>query len=404
MWMELSWVAGGVIALTAIEYVLIRLRRAQLTVNRMQMAMDEFMAILHQPPKDTPLRLRNPHVRPCFETAGCKRQECAARGEGGLRCWLLASQRTPGQEANDFMERLHNCESCKVFRQAQPDAAWAFVEQLNAVLALLENDARQIAELERRAERAGRLAALGEFAGGLAHEINNPLDGLMNCLMRLQRDPANLSQNMEYLSLMREALQRISSTVQHILEFSRKREARLEPCDMHAVLQDVAGLVKVSARYGATELRLEYEEPIPLVLGDRSYLNEVFLNLALNAIAAMVPGGTLTFRMQVCDAGAEAGRFLEVNVIDTGQGIDPADLPHVFEPFFSTKEPGKGTGLGLTVVKQIVEEHYGKIRIDSEPGKGVTVTIWLPIVEEPPLLPLARPVQGSASSEDSHSG
>jgi len=358
-----------------------RLGRAQLLAREMnQLAEDVSEALLEGGRTQSfSYRAHNPHLLPCWQVKQCEQLDCVAHGNTDLRCWHLVETLCAEEDGRTDTER---CAQCDTYRAARPDPLSRFAEQLNNILMLLGRSFDQVADSERRVEQASKLATLGEFAAGLAHEINNPLDGTMSCLTRLERDPANLTQNMEYLHLMREALERMSRVVQHILDYSRKRDMLLEDTDVHRVLEDVVALIKITARQNAITLRLELGEELPPIYADRYHLSEALLNLALNSISATPEGGTLTFRTRLTKSDNGAGRLVAVEVADTGAGIEARHLPKVFEPFFTTKEPGKGTGLGLSTVKQIVGEHNGKLSIDSAPQEGTTVSVMLPVAPE----------------------
>ena len=261
--------------------------------------------------------------------------------------------------------------------------------------AAIDGMTEKLAETERHVEQASKLATIGKFAAGIAHEINNPLDGIMSCVARLERDPANLTQNMEYLKLMHDALDRMSMTVQHLLEYSQEHELDLEAIDIHKAIENVVAQIRTSARQNGIDIAFDFGDTVPLLMGDTYHLEQAFLNLALNAMAATPEGGSLTFRTRLNGGVDGAGRSVEVGVIDTGVGVDPAHLGKVFDPFFTTKEPGKGTGLGLTIVKSIVEDHHGRISVDSTPGVGTTVSVFLPVDgEDGPLTQIGEEVSG----------
>ncbi|MCX5771814.1 MAG: ATP-binding protein, partial [Candidatus Hydrogenedentes bacterium] len=238
--------------------------------------------------------------------------------------------------------------------------------------------AEGLAESRRRVLRADKLASIGEFAAGVAHEINNPLDGVMSCLSRLQRDPANLSQNMEYLQMIQHALKRISTVIQRLLEYSRASEMSFQPEDVNHIIENVIALIQVMAKQNAIHIIFDYGKDVPLVAGDCYHLEQALLNLAHNAVAAMPPGGTLTFRTRPAAGRDDRPGRVEISVEDTGAGIAKENLDKVFEPFFTTKDPGKGTGLGLAIVKEIVEAHSGEVHVDSTLGVGSTFRVYLP--------------------------
>ena len=261
--------------------------------------------------------------------------------------------------------------------------------------AAIDSLTERLAETQRHVQQASNLATIGNFVAGIAHEINNPLDGVLSCVARLERDPANLTQNMEYLKLMHDALDRMSITVQHLLDYSQEHELDLEATDVHKVIENVVAQIRTSARQNGIDIAFDFGDAVPLLMGDMYHLEQAFLNLALNAMAATPEGGSLTFRTRLDGAADGGGRLVEVGVIDTGVGVDPAHLGKVFDPFFTTKEPGKGTGLGLTIVKSIVEDHHGTITLDSTQGVGTTVSVFLPVDgEDGPLTEVGEEVPG----------
>jgi signal transduction histidine kinase len=358
-----------------------RLKRAETLSRQVASTLDEISVLM----KDAQAlqrysgRAQNPNLAPCWMVMRCKSTDCAAYGNTDLRCWLLAGTLCGESEARELAEKRKTCEECEVYGLARPDLVSKLAEVFNSVMALIQEKAYELSETKRQVLQADRLASIGEFAAGLAHEINNPLDGILSCIARLERDPANLSQNMEYLKLMHAGIKRISTVMQHLLEYSQKRYLHLESTDVHAVIENVVALIRPFVKENALSLEFEFGEDVPLVRGDRYYLEQAFLNLALNAVAATPEGGTITFRTRL-DGFNEAGRrFVAVDVIDTGAGIAPAHLDKIFEPFFTTKEPGKGTGLGLAIVKSIIEEHQGRITVESALELGTTVSVLIPV-------------------------
>jgi two-component system NtrC family sensor kinase len=255
-----------------------------------------------------------------------------------------------------------------------------------------------LAESRRRLLRADRLASIGQFAAGAAHEINNPLDGVMSCLARLQREPANLTQNMEYLEMIQHALKRVSGVIQRLLEYSQAREMHQQPEDVRTIIESVADFVRVKAAHEGVAIKTECPAALR-VRCDRYHLEQALLNLALNGVAAIVaasdgslPGavrGTLTFRAAAA-AAPDGAPQVRIDVADTGVGIPPENLDKVFEAFFTTKDSGKGTGLGLAIVKEIIEAHAGVISVESNVGQGTVFHVFLP----------AEPTEGTKSARE----
>ena len=234
--------------------------------------------------------------------------------------------------------------------------------------------------MEQQMIQSEKMAAIGELASGVAHEINNPLDGLLNCILRIKRDPQNERQTKEYLGLMEEALRRIESTVGQLLNFSRQRDLALTSVSLNEVVNEVVGLIAYSADEKGIQIEKHFQEELDLIRGDKHLLEQVVLNLALNAIAAMPDGGILTFKTGEIEFDALLGKAtVFVQVKDTGIGIPKPVQDRIFDPFYTTKITEKGTGLGLSVSNRIIRQHEGVIEFDSKIEQGSVFTVKLPI-------------------------
>ena len=234
--------------------------------------------------------------------------------------------------------------------------------------------------MEQQMVQSEKMAAIGELASGVAHEINNPLDGLLNCILRIKRDPQNERQTKEYLGLMEEALRRIESTVGQLLNFSRQRDLELTLVSLNEVVDEVVSLIAYSADEKGIQIEKHFQEELYLIRGDKHLLEQVVLNLALNAIAAMPDGGVLTFKTGEIEFDALFGKAtVFVQVTDTGIGIPKSVQDRIFDPFYTTKITEKGTGLGLSVSNRIIGQHEGVIEFDSKIERGSVFTVKLPI-------------------------
>ena len=234
--------------------------------------------------------------------------------------------------------------------------------------------------MEQQMIQSEKMAAIGELAAGVAHEINNPLDGLLNCILRIRRDPLNERQTKEYLGLMEEALRRIETTVGQLLNFSRQRDLALTSVSLNEVVSEVVGLIAYSAEEKGIQIENHFQKDLDLIRGDKHLLEQVVLNLALNAIGAMPDGGVLTFTTGEIEFDALLGKAAAfIQVADTGIGIPKSVQDRIFDPFYTTKITEKGTGLGLSVSNRIVRQHEGVIEFDSEVEQGSVFTVKLPI-------------------------
>ncbi len=251
----------------------------------------------------------------------------------------------------------------------------------NAMVAHLADARRQLED--RHAEeirRAEHLASLGKMAAGIAHEINNPIAGMLNCVRTLLKGVRDDTQRVQYLTMLQEGLGRIGRTVGHLLNFAREAKPQLARTHLPSLLRHCMTLLEHDFAARRIAFSLSPPDSVPPLLADPYQLEQVFLNILKNAMEAMPTGGTLTVRTSSRDR--EGGRFLEVQIADTGVGIAPEHLPRIFDPFFTTKEVGKGTGLGLSVSYGIVRAHGGFIEVSSEVGTGSTFTVALPVSGE----------------------
>jgi two-component system NtrC family sensor kinase len=220
--------------------------------------------------------------------------------------------------------------------------------------------------------RSEKLASIGRLAAGLAHEINNPLTGVLTFahLVRDRQPPDG--QDREDLDLVIHETQRAAEVVQGLLEFARERPTTMTAVDVNAVIQRMVRLVENQKEMRKIHIEQDYGADLPEVLGDANQLQQVLLNLFLNAAAAMPDGGILTITTRADQT------HVMIAVADNGCGIKPEHLDKVFDPFFTTKPVGQGTGLGLSVSYGIIEQHAGSIELESEVDIGSTFTIRLP--------------------------
>jgi two-component system NtrC family sensor kinase len=240
----------------------------------------------------------------------------------------------------------------------------------------------QLSLAQQHLMRHERLASLGQLAASVAHEINNPISGVLNLAMLMQRivteqgiPPGRVDDVRRYLKQVADETTRVGRIVSDLLAFSRRSKPMRKENDLNALITATVSLVHHKLELGRIDLDLQLAPSLPTVPCDRSQLQQVVMNLVMNAAEAMPSGGTLHVRTAV-DA---TGRRVQLQVQDHGTGITPANLKRIFEPFFTTKEDGKGVGLGLAVVYGIVEEHRGTIDVTSRVGEGTTFTVHLPL-------------------------
>ncbi len=246
-----------------------------------------------------------------------------------------------------------------------------------------EQEKRRRAEEEMRV--AQRLVSLGRLSAGLAHEIGTPLNVISGRVESLQRKiPADESAQRN-VQIILSQIDRIARTVHGMLDFARERAPRLEQVDISRLLHGVVEFLDPRFERRGVEPRLELPEALPEIPADPDQLNQVFLNLSLNAVEAMPQGGILRIQVGVAPRphplrlGEPEAEYVSIAFVDTGHGMPTDVLAQVFDPFFTTKDVGEGSGLGLSIAYAIVQEHGGWIDIASEVGQGTRVTVYLPL-------------------------
>ena len=236
-------------------------------------------------------------------------------------------------------------------------------------------DITQQRALEDQLRKTERLAELGTLASGMAHEIGTPMNVILGRAELLMRKATD-ERTRRSLETIVTQVERITKIMNQLLSFARKRPSERQGIDLEAVLIDVLDVLQERFQKHHIQVTKTVSPQLPKVWADPDHLNQVFLNLILNACQAMPEGGTLSLALRPTDS------MVEVTVQDTGCGIPQEQLSKIFDPFFSTKAVGEGTGLGLTVVHGILQEHQGAIRVKSVPGQGTSFMVSLPIHAE----------------------
>ena len=243
-----------------------------------------------------------------------------------------------------------------------------------------ERDKRQKAESEIKLLQSEKQASVGKLAGGVAHEINNPLTGIVtftHMLLRRKDIPEEVRGDLETIA---QETERVRKIVKGLLDFSRQTELDREPADVDRLIRQTIALVENQALIKGVNLSFVPAQGLPMITLDRNQIQSVLLNIVINALDATEPGGSIVVSTNVTVSGSNPNqKGIEIACTDTGCGIPAENLDKLFDPFFTTKEVGQGTGLGLSVSYGIIERHGGTIRVQSTLGRGSTFTVWLPV-------------------------
>ncbi len=227
-------------------------------------------------------------------------------------------------------------------------------------------------KLEDQLQQSDKLSSIGLLAAGVAHEVNTPLAGISSYTQMLLGQIPEGDPKQMILQKVLAQTDRASGIVNNLLNFSRTSGGDFAPLDLNRVLEDTLQLLEIQLHKGNVTIERAFADDLPEAFGNAGKLQQVFMNLILNARDAMPGGGSLTLETENSD------HMLIVRVRDTGIGIAAENIAKIYDPFFTTKSVGQGTGLGLAVSYGIVQEHGGRIFVDSAPGRGTTFTIKIP--------------------------
>jgi two-component system NtrC family sensor kinase len=290
----------------------------------------------------------------------------------------------PIQTTGQSQEIDNLVDSFNLMRERLKLAVAELNEMQQTLESKVEERTQQLQTAQRKLIQADRLATLGTLSASVAHEINNPVSGVLNLSMLLERlmangayPPGREAEFRKYLGLISSETARVGRIVSDLLAFSRRSKPQRAPADLNKLVRSTLGLAGHKLKLINAEIVLELQESLPPVECDASQMQQVILNLVLNGAEAMQScgGGTLTIRTRLLDDGHN----VELCVRDTGEGIAPENLHKIFDPFFTTKADGKGVGLGLAVLYGIVKAHEGEVEVTSQRNQGTTFTVSLPL-------------------------
>ena len=262
--------------------------------------------------------------------------------------------------------------------------------ELKKSISSLEKANVELRQAQEEIIRSEKLASIGRLASGIAHEIGNPIGIVLGYLDLLKGNELNTQERSDIIDRIGEEIDRVNRTIRNLLDFSRPPKGEVKEVSVHQTITDMLDMLKPQPMMADVALTLDQGADRDTVLADPDKLKQVFLNIVMNAVDAMqsdqagdgVPQKALSIRTELApdaQSGKENGYSVRIHFIDNGPGIPAEAIQRVFDPFYTTKEPGKGTGLGLSVSLRIIEDMGGDIQARSEGGKGATVTVILPI-------------------------
>jgi hypothetical protein len=301
-----------------------------------------------------------------------------------LRELIARSEHQPDAAANVYKFRAENVDGRELTLNISLAPLHSKLGEVEGTLVAIEDVTSRI-RLEEQLQQSDKLSSIGLLAAGVAHEVNTPLTGISSYSQMLMQQTPETDPRHKLLEKIHRQTSRASSIVNNLLNFSRVSDSRLAEVDLNHVLDDTIQLLEAQLRNTQIEVARRYDGLLPAALGNAPKLQQVFMNLILNARDAMPQGG----RLEISTAAAAS--TVSISFRDTGTGIAPEHLSKIYDPFFTTKQIGQGTGLGLAVSYGIIHDHGGNIHVESKPGEGALFRI---------TLPLARTRQQLATASD----
>jgi two-component system NtrC family sensor kinase len=239
----------------------------------------------------------------------------------------------------------------------------------------VEERTQELTKMQASLIQSEKLASLGKLSAGVAHEINNPLGGILIYSHLLLEDTPKDNPHYGNIKKIIKETSRCKDIVKGLLEFARPKDPEMSHLDINTIVDKSLYIIEGQSMFQNIVIEKHLAQDLPRIVGDGAQLQQVFMNIILNSAEAMDNDGTLTLRTGL----GGGGRFIDVQFTDTGHGILEEDIKRLFEPFFTTKEVGKGTGLGLAISYSIIRKHQGTIEVSSREGEGATFTVKLPI-------------------------
>ncbi len=260
--------------------------------------------------------------------------------------------------------------------------------KLQATVASLEKANIELKNAQREMISAEKMASVGRLAAGIAHEIGNPIGIVLGYLDMIKQGKLDAADQADFLKRSEDEVQRISAIIRQLLDLARPKERKSEAVNVNAVVGDIVDVMQSQPVMNDIRIVCQLDAIDDAIWGNDDRLRQVFLNLLLNAADAIhackgIENRQIVIRTSNTDSvDASPSSLLQVRIADSGDGIEPDMLQNIFDPFYTTKEPGKGTGLGLSVSYMIIEGMGGTIRAESAPGQGATFIIQLPLMAD----------------------
>jgi signal transduction histidine kinase len=317
---------------------------------------------------DYDVEAENPQIVKCWERLNCDKTDCPAYGK--LRCWSIAGTACHGEIQGQFAQKLEDCRECVVYKESCGDDVGELIEIFNQMTKDIKYDFLKRIQEDEEAAKEERLAELKDMVAGIAHETRNPLHSIGIAAAFLKKKYQD-EQIIEFLTIIEDEVKKISDLVSIFLSFSHSVPLNIEPCNLNTTVTTVMEQYKDQADQQKIVMEFHPDEHLPEIISDAGRIRDCLANLLENALEASAAESIVSLGTK------RKNDMVLVSVQDRGPGISVAEQSKIFKPFYTTKI--HGPGLGLAIVERTVKELKGTVEVDSQPGKGSTFTIMVPI-------------------------
>ncbi len=255
-------------------------------------------------------------------------------------------------------------------------------KELKSHIVSLEKANKELKAAQNEIIRSEKLASIGRLAAGIAHEIGNPVGIILGYIDLIRKGGLSKEEEKDFLIRAESEVTRVNIIIRQLLDFSRNTTELIEKCSVHDLITSTVEMLSPKSRMSELKISLDLAAEKDYVLADKNQLQQVFMNILINSIDALDEAGPGIANAHIEVSSRNKNGLLELKFIDSGPGMPPGEIDRIFDPFYTTKEPGRGTGLGLSVCYRIIEELGGTIKAESAPGNGMTIFIELPVNEQ----------------------
>lgn len=310
----------------------------------------------------------------CWEDEECTKTKCPAYGDENVRCWYVDGTLCTGAPSGKFPDKLSECRECNVYQKYGGDEITQLADSFSYMAKQQKKYRDELEQMYENNLQSERLASIGRGVAHISHEIKNPLVVIGGFTRQVFRDLDSDSRSREKLGIVIKEIQRLEDLLVEISDFTRLYGPQKNLEDINKIVEEVYSLMDPEFKRHHIRVHRRQQTDIPLHYFDPKQIKQVLINVVKNSIEAMPHGGELIIQTE------SDNNILKIRILDTGKGIDPENLPDIFNSFFTTKP--KGTGLGLAISLKIIRDHGGEIKCESKPGKGTTCIISLPLNAE----------------------